>query len=94
MLRKLISATLVLGTLGACAVAPDQYKIGTRGGEDFYAFDVNGPSKKSYDIQLKHWASQFCPQGYRVVDSQHEMTRASRIHHEIWYKVTIACPAR
>ena len=94
MVRQIVSVSLARGLLAGCAVSPATYKIGTKNGEDYYAFDVNGPSKKAYDTQLDHWGTQFCPQGYRVVDSTLELQRMSAMHMDRWYKVTIACPAR
>ena len=42
MLRKTFLMSITLGFLGACAVSPEDYKVGTKNGEDYYALDVQG----------------------------------------------------
>ncbi len=94
MLRKLIAFSLTAGLLSACAVSPEDYKIGTKNGEDYYALDIQGIGGPN-QTQLKHWANQFCPQGYRVhsvkVDRMTPVMLAPGMN---WWDVTIACPAR
>ena len=94
MFRKIIALSLSAALLSACAVNPDDFKVATKNGEDYYKLDIQGiggPNK----TQLEHWGNQFCPQGYRVhsvkVDRVTPVLLAPGMN---WWDVTIACPAK
>ena len=93
MLRKTLLVSLTLGFLGACAVSPEEYKVGTKNGEDYYALDVQGLGGPNA-THLKHWSNQLCPQGYRVVSSKRDWLTPGMSPGMNWYDVTIACPAQ
>ncbi len=94
MLRKALLMSLTLGFLGACAVSPEDHKIGTKNGEDYYSLDVQGLGGPNA-THLKHWSNQLCPQGYRVVSVKVDRVTPIMLSPGMnWYDVTIACPAR
>lgn len=94
MPKKIVSVCLALGLLSACAVSPDEYRIATKNGEDYYALDIQGMGSPN-QVQLKHWAGQFCPQGYRVHDVKVDrVTPVMMAPGMNWSDVTIACPVR
>lgn len=93
MLRKTFLMSITLGFLGACAVSPEDYKVGTKNGEDYYALDVQGLGGPNA-THLKHWSNQLCPQGYRVVSSKRDWLTPGMSPGMNWYDVTIACPAQ
>ena len=94
MFRNLVGLSLAAGLLTACVATPENTFVGTKNGENYYAYYVNGASKKAYDMQLNHYGNQICPQGFRVADSKLEAQRMTSYSMDRFFKITIACPAR
>ena len=93
MLSKAIPAGLALALLTGCMSA-ETYKTGTRNGEDIYEFDAMGTFAQPHASHLKQWASQMCPQGYRVVETKLDPVSRAPGLGTYWWDVTIACPAK
>ena len=93
MVRKFIICGIALTFLTACA-DPADYKIGSKGGKDYYKFSVNSTSKSTYNGQLKFWGDRFCPQGFKLVESRYDGSTRSTIAPitQSWHEVVIACP--
>ena len=93
MLRKTLLASMAFGLLGACAVNPDTYKVGTKNGEDFYDFDVMGSISQPYKNHLENYSKQMCPQGNRMVSAKLDRFSRAPGQGTYWWDVMIACPA-
>ena len=90
---KVVILSLALGTAGSYSVPADRYQVGSKNGEDFYSFEVNGATDEFYETQLAHWGNHMCPNGYRVTKSELSSVRHSALRTDKWYDITIACPA-
>ncbi len=89
-MRKLIILSLAGGLLSACAVSPENFKIGTKNGKDYYELDVVNKQ------QVNFWGNKFCPQGFELVSYKYDGVVHSTISpvSTTWYKATIACPVQ
>lgn len=93
MIRKVIPLTLAATLLAGC-MSTESYKTGTRNGEDIYEFDVMGTFAQPHPTHLKHYSSQMCPDGYRVLQTKLDPVSKAPGRGTYWWDVTIACPAK